>query len=150
LTKNEPVLWDVLVIFWSSIVVLTANCNYWIVPLLHSASDMYFSYWKKYTSFCIEMCVAECTKFLYILVKECVEIKCQQDATDDFYCRSYSMLNMFRGTIMPIIRSSRVLYRSLLPVVFCALVFKLSVWCGAEGCVSGLQDAYLNICYVLG
>ena len=42
---------------------------------------------------------------------------------------------------MPIIRSSRVLYRWLLPVVFGALVFKLSVWCGAEGCVSGLRAA---------
>ena len=29
----------------------------------------------------------------------------------------------------------------LLPVVFCAVVFKLLVWCGAEGYVSGLQDA---------
>ena len=45
------------------------------------------------------------------------------------------------GTIMPIVRSSRVLYRWLLPVVFGALVFKLSVWCGAEGCVSGLRAA---------
>jgi len=44
-------------------------------------------------------------------------------------------------TIMPIIRSSRVLYRWLLPVVFGALVFKLSVWCRAVGYVSGLQDA---------
>ena len=43
------------------------------------------------------------------------------------------------GTIMPIIRSSRVLYRWSLPVVFGALVFKLSVWCGAESYVSGLQ-----------
>ena len=43
------------------------------------------------------------------------------------------------GTIMPIIRSSIVLYRWLLPVVFGALVFKLSVWCGAEGYVSGLR-----------
>jgi len=42
---------------------------------------------------------------------------------------------------MPIIRSSRVLYRWLLPVVFGALVFKLSVWCGAEGYVSGLWAA---------
>ena len=39
------------------------------------------------------------------------------------------------GTIMPVIRSSGVLYKWLLPVVFGALVFKLSVWCGAEGCV---------------
>jgi hypothetical protein len=29
----------------------------------------------------------------------------------------------------------------LLPVVFGALVFKLSVWCGAEGYVSGLRTA---------
>ena len=27
-----------------------------------------------------------------------------------FYCRSYCLLNMFRGTTMPIIRSSRVLF----------------------------------------
>ena len=45
------------------------------------------------------------------------------------------------GTTMPIIRSLRVLYRWLLPVVFGALVFKLSVWCGAEGYVSGLRAA---------
>ena len=44
-------------------------------------------------------------------------------------------------TIMPIIRSSRVLYSWMLPVVFGALVFKLSVWCGAEGYVSGLRAA---------
>ena len=42
---------------------------------------------------------------------------------------------------MPIIRSSRVLYKWLLSVVFGALVFKLSVWCGAEGFVSGLWAA---------
>ena len=29
----------------------------------------------------------------------------------------------------------------LLPVVFRAVVFKFLVWCGAEGYVSGLQDA---------
>ena len=29
----------------------------------------------------------------------------------------------------------------LLPLVFCAVVFKLLVWCGAEGYVSGLRDA---------
>ena len=48
------------------------------------------------------------------------------------------------GTIMPIIRSSRVLYWWSLPVVLGALVFKLSVWCGAEGYVSGLQAAALK------
>jgi hypothetical protein len=48
------------------------------------------------------------------------------------------------GTTMPIIRTSRVLYRWLLPVVFGALVLKLTVWCGAEGYVSGLLAAAAN------
>ena len=30
-----------------------------------------------------------------------VEIKCQLDATDDFYCRSYCLLNMFRSPLCP-------------------------------------------------
>jgi hypothetical protein len=45
------------------------------------------------------------------------------------------------GTTMPIIRSSRVLYRWLLPLVLGALVYSLLVWCGAVGYVSGLRDA---------
>jgi len=48
------------------------------------------------------------------------------------------------GTTMPIIRSPRVLYRWLLPVIFGALVFKLLVWCRAVGCESSLQDAQHN------
>ena len=70
-----------------------------------------------------------------------MEIKCQLDATDDFLLQILLLAEHVSGTTMPIIRSSRVLYRWLLPVVFGALVFKLSVWCGAEGCVSGLRDA---------
>ena len=30
-----------------------------------------------------------------------VEIKCQLDVTDDFYCRSYCLLNMFRAPLCP-------------------------------------------------
>ena len=45
------------------------------------------------------------------------------------------------GNTTPIIRSSTVLYRWSLSVVFGALVFRLSVWCGAGGYVSGLQAA---------
>jgi hypothetical protein len=30
-----------------------------------------------------------------------VEIKCQLDATDDFYRRSYCLLNMFRAPLCP-------------------------------------------------
>jgi len=48
------------------------------------------------------------------------------------------------GTTMPIIRSSRVLYSSYCLVVFGAVVFKLFVWCRAEGYECGLQDATLK------
>jgi hypothetical protein len=102
-----------------------------------------------------------------------VEIKCQLDATDELLLQILLLAQYVSGTIMPIIRSSGVLYKWLLPVVFGAwfsscrysvelrvvchyahhqelgsiiqvvaacrircLVFKLSVWCGAEGCVS--------------
>ena len=44
------------------------------------------------------------------------------------------------GTNMPI-KELKSIIQWLLPVVFCAVVFKLLVWCGAEGYVSGLQDA---------
>ena len=30
-----------------------------------------------------------------------MEIKCQLDAADDFYCRSYCLLNMFRAPLCP-------------------------------------------------
>jgi len=48
------------------------------------------------------------------------------------------------GTVTPIIRSSRVLYWWLLPVVLGALVFKLSVWCKAVRCLSGLLQHTLT------
>ena len=65
-----------------------------------------------------------------------------------FYCRSYCLLNKFRAPLCP---SSRA-QEWLLPVVFRAVVFKLLVWCGAVGCVSGLQDAALlaRFCGVCG
>jgi hypothetical protein len=71
--------------------------------------------------------------------RQCVEIKCQLDATDGFLLQILLLAQHVSGTTMPIIRSSRVLYRWLLPVVFGAMVFKLLEWCGAEGYVSGLR-----------
>jgi len=69
-----------------------------------------------------------------------VEIKCQLDATEVFiadliacstcFQHHYAHHQEFKGII-----------QWLLPVVFRAMVFKLLVWCGAEGYVSGLQDA---------
>ena len=69
-----------------------------------------------------------------------VEIKCQLDATL-YLLQILLHAQHVSGNIMPIIRSSRVLYRWSLPVLFGALVFRLSVWCGAGGYVSGLQAA---------
>ena len=37
---SVPVLSDAAVTFFSSILVLTPNCDFWIVPLLHSESDI--------------------------------------------------------------------------------------------------------------
>jgi hypothetical protein len=65
--------------------------------------------------------------------------KMQLDATDVFLLQILLLAQHVSDTIMPIIRRSRVLYRWLLPVVFGALVFKLSVWCGADGCLFLVQ-----------
>jgi hypothetical protein len=49
-----------------------------------------------------------------------VEIKCQLDATDEFLLQILVLAQHVSGTIMLIIRSSRVSYKWLLPVVFSA------------------------------
>ena len=49
-----------------------------------------------------------------------MEIKCQLDATDEFFADLAACSNV-SGKTMPIIRSLRVLYRWLLPVVFGAV-----------------------------
>jgi hypothetical protein len=56
------------------------------------------------------------------------------------YCKIFFFAQYVSGNIVPVIRSSRVLYRWLLPVVLGALVYRLSVWCEAVGYVSGLRD----------
>ena len=48
------------------------------------------------------------------------------------------------GTTMPIIRSSSVLYSGCCVWYFVQWFFKLLVWCGAEGYVSGLQQHPAN------
>ena len=57
-----------------------------------------------------------------------------------FYFRYYCLLNMFRPPLCPS-SGAQEYYTWLLPVVFRAVIFKLMVWCGAKGYVSGLQDA---------
>jgi formate dehydrogenase maturation protein FdhE len=49
-----------------------------------------------------------------------VEIKCQLDATDEFLLQILLLAQLVSNTIMPIIRSSGVLYKWFLHVVFSA------------------------------
>jgi len=67
-----------------------------------------------------------------------VEIKCQLNATEVFIADLIACSTCFGHHNHQELNS---IMRWLLPVLFRAVVFKLFVWCGAEGYVSGLQDA---------
>jgi len=69
-----------------------------------------------------------------------VEIKCQLDATEVFIADLISRSTCF-GHHYAHHQELKIIIRWLLLVVFRAVVFKLLVWCGAEGYVSGLQIA---------
>jgi len=69
-----------------------------------------------------------------------VEIKCQLDATEVFIADLIACSTCF-GHHSAHHTELKSIIQWLLPVVFGAVVFRLLVWCGAEGCVSGLQDA---------
>ena len=73
----------------------------------------------QWSSYCSKTALNCCIEFFLYYV----EIKCQLDATDDFLLQILLFAQHVSGTIMPIIRSPRVLYRRLLPVAFGALVF---------------------------
>jgi hypothetical protein len=68
-----------------------------------------------------------------------VEMKCHLDATDGSLLQNLLFAQHTSGTIMPIVRSSRVLYRLLLLVVlwFSSCRSGVELWV----CVSGLRDA---------
>ena len=69
-----------------------------------------------------------------------VEIKCQLDATEVFIADIIACSTCF-GHHYAHHQELNSIIQWLLPVVFRAVVFKLLVWCGAEGYVSGLQAA---------
>jgi len=69
-----------------------------------------------------------------------VEIKYQLDATDVFIADLIACSTCFEHRYAHH-QELKSIIRWLLPVVFGAVIFKLLVWCGAEGYVSGLQDA---------
>ena len=69
-----------------------------------------------------------------------MEIKCQLDATEVFIADLIACSTCF-GHHYAHHQDIKSIIQWLLPVVFRAVVFKLLVWCGAEGYVSGLQHA---------
>jgi hypothetical protein len=69
-----------------------------------------------------------------------VEIKFQLDATEVFIADLIACSTCF-GQHYAHHQELKIIIQWLLPVVFRAVVFKLLVWCGTEGYVSGLQDA---------
>ena len=69
-----------------------------------------------------------------------VEIKCQLDATETFIPDLIACSTYF-GHHYAHHQELKSIIQWLLTVVFRAVVFKLLVWCGAEGYVSGLLDA---------
>jgi len=69
-----------------------------------------------------------------------MEIKCQPDATEVFIAEVIACSTCFRHHCAHH-QELKSIIQWLLPVVFGAVVFKLLAWCGAEGSVSGLQDA---------
>jgi len=69
-----------------------------------------------------------------------VEIKCQHDAIGVFIADLIAYSICF-GHHYAHHQELKSIIQWLLPVVFLAVVFKLLVWCVAEGYVSGLQDA---------
>ena len=69
-----------------------------------------------------------------------MEIKCQLDVTEVFIADLIACSTCF-GHHYAHHQELKSILQWLLPVVFRAVVFKLLVWCGAEGYVSGLHDA---------
>ena len=69
-----------------------------------------------------------------------MEIKCHLDATEVLIAELIACSTCF-GHHYAHHQELKSITRWLLPVVFRAVVFKLLVWCGTEGYVSGLQDA---------
>jgi len=75
-----------------------------------------------------------------------VEIKCRLDATEVFIADRIACSTCF-GHNNAHYQELKSIIQWLLSVVFCAVVFKLLVWCGAKGYMSGLQDA-ANLCCI--
>ena len=70
-----------------------------------------------------------------------VEIKCQLDATEVFIADLIACSTCV-GHHYAHHQELKSIIQWLVPVVFHAVVFKLLVWCGAEGYVTGFQTGH--------
>ena len=77
-----------------------------------------------------------------------MEIKCQLEATEVFITNLIACSTCF-GHHYSHHQELKSIIQWLLRVVLRAVVFKLLVWCGAEGYVSGLQDACCTLYNIL-
>ena len=73
-----------------------------------------------------------------------MEVKSQLDVTDWFFIAKRIVRSTCFGHHYAHHQELKSIIQWLLPVVFRAVVFKLLVWCGAEGYGSGLRDAVLT------
>ena len=81
----------------------------------------------------------------------CKQIGCDFDRASSLICGNKTPTEVFIADLIPCSKrfghhyahhqELKSIIQWLLPVVFRAVVFKLLVWCGAAGYVSGLQDA---------
>ena len=85
--------------FLSSCIMITACCVYIMqycnLHIMYSASVFKYKISEYLYLLFVKWLNSVYTYYIY------VEIKCQLDATDDFYCRSYCLLNMFQTPLCP-------------------------------------------------
>jgi hypothetical protein len=81
-----------------------------------------------------------------------VEIKCQLDATDAFLLQILLLAQHVSGHHYAHHQELESIIQVVSVCRIWCLVFKLSVWCGAKGCVSGLRVTALLrvVCPVCG
>ena len=76
-----------------------------------------------------------------------MEIKCQLDAKDEFLLQILLLAQHVSGHHYAHHQELESIIQVVAACHIWCLVFKLSVWCGAVGCVSGLRAARKKIKY---
>ena len=131
-------LWQAVEVTDRQYKLLTGSITYWhtkrVLALLSNCIKKF-----RHTTFCnIRACQIWCN-FDRASSLICGN-KCQLDATE-IIIADLTACSTYFGHHYAYHQELKSIIQWLLRVVFCAVVYKLLVWCGAEGYVSGLQDA---------